>query len=270
MTNEKAYERLNEILMKISKNEYPGICFLIEINMDDVREGYEDVFSLASSLHDADGDKELPGCVAELLFEVYEEEMKTGNADAACNIGSLYYTGRGGAQDYSKAMTYYHIAAKGGCRQAQENLGYCYYYGRDTAVDYEKAFQYFALGAFDGNIRSLYKIGDMYRNGYYVEKNVVEAFLIYTRCAETMTKEESPLVGGDVMMRLGDCYFEGIGTKEDYRLALQYYISAEQMFYDRLMDGDFLIKPCYEKVKRRQAETREILESKLPDFSWTK
>lgn len=44
----------------------------------------------------------------------------------------------------------------------------------------------------------------------------------YRRCAETMTDEAAPLVGADVMMRLGDCYFEGIGTEKDHKLALRY------------------------------------------------
>ena len=41
--------------------------------------------------------------------------------------------------------------------------------------DYKKAFHYFAKGAFDGHLVSLYKIGDMYKNGYYVEKDEKEA-----------------------------------------------------------------------------------------------
>ena len=108
----------------------------------------------------------------------------------------------------------------------------------------------------------------MYRNGYYVEKNEKEAFYIYTRCAETMTEEAVPMVGADVMMRLGDCYCEGIGTEVDYKLARQYYQRAEVMFYERLEEGDFLIKGCYEKVVQRQNEIRRMLESELSDFGW--
>jgi len=269
MTNELLYELLKGILEEISEAEYPEICIRIMANIDEeCQEVYNDAFSIAGQLHDADGTKQLPKCVADFLFEVYELEMKAGNADAACDIGSLYYTGRAGEQSFAKALEYYTIGAKGGSRQAQENLGYCYYYGRDTAVDYEKAFHYFALGAFDGHIRSLYKIGDMYRSGYYVEKNEKEAFYIYNRCAETMTEEAVPLVGADVMMRLGDCYYEGIGTECDYKIARNYYQRAEAMFFERLEEGDFLIKGCYEKVVRRQMEIRNKLESGLPTFEW--
>lgn len=270
MTDNQAYQIMTEILNTIDENEYPEICSIIDANIDEYSEEiYSDVYYIAQDMHNADSTKQLPKCVADFMMQAYEDELADGNADAACNIGSLYYTGRCGEQSYSKALEYYTIAADGGCRQAQENLGYCYYYGRNTEVDYEKAFHYFALGAFDGHIRSLYKIGDMYRKGLYVKKNESEAFNIYNRCLETMTDTAIPLVGADVMMRVADCYFHGIGTQTEYELALRYYQEAERMFYDRLQDGDFLIEGCYKKVVARQEEARQKMQENLPQYDWT-
>lgn len=270
MTDKQAYKILSKILDMISEVEYPEIHSTIFAYIDEDSEGiYSEPFVIAGELHEADATKQLPKCVAEFLLKVYEEEMAEGNADAACNIGSLYYTGRAGEQNYAKALKYYTIAADGGCHQAQENLGYCYYYGRDTEVDYEKAFHYFALGAFDGHIRSLYKIGDMYRKGYYVKKNEFEAYHIYKRCLETMTDEAVSIVGADVMMRLADCYFEGIGTEVEYEFALDYYQKAERLFYKRLQEGDFLIKYNYEKAIIRQEEARQKMKENLPSYEWT-
>lgn len=270
MTEKQAFERLKKILESIHEDEYPQIYSLIDASVDLASEElYEDAFEIAQELHEADGTKQLPKCVSDFLMRVYEDELADGNPDAACNIGSLYYTGRAGEQSYAKALKYYTIAADGGCRQAQENLGYCYYYGRNTAVDYEKAFHFFALGAFDGHIRSLYKIGDMYRNGYYVKKNACEAFCIYKRCLETLHEDAMELAGADVMMRIADCYFEGIGTNVKYETALEYYQHAERLFYSRLQNGDFLIKSCYEKVIARQEEIRKKLKAALPVYEWT-
>lgn len=270
MTNKQAYEMLSKILDAISEEEYPEIYSTIFSYIDeDAEEIYSEPSVIAGELHEADATKQLPKCVAEFLLKVYEDEYAEGNANAACDIGSLYYTGRAGEQNYTKALKYYTLAAEGGCRQAQENLGYCYYYGRDTKVDYEKAFHYFALGAFDGHICSLYKIGDMYRNGNYVNKNEVEAYRIYKRCLETMTNEAVPFVGADVMMRLADCYFEGVGTEVDYEFALDYYQKAERLFYKRLQEGDFLIKGNYEKVIERQKEARQKMNESLPSYEWT-
>lgn len=271
MTDEKIFEKLSHILKEISEEEYPQIVSTICANIDEeTGYVYSTAYYIATELHEADNTKQMPKCVVDFVMAAYEEELAEGNADAACDIGSLYYTGRCGEQSYTKALEYYTISAKGGCRQAQENLGYCYYYGRDTAVDYEKAFHYFALGAFDGHLRSLYKIGDMYRNGYYVEQNLKEAFYIYRRCAEDMSEMVIPQVGADVMMRMGDCYFEGIGVEVNYMHAMEYYQKAERMFFERLEEGDFLIKGCYDKVIKRQAEARQKMQEQLPGFEWVK
>ena len=45
--------------------------------------------------------------------------------------------------------------------------------------EYEKAYKYFSLAAFSGNVEARYKIGDMYKNGYYLEKNLTIAKTIY-------------------------------------------------------------------------------------------
>lgn len=271
MTDEKLFEVLSGILAKVSEEEYPEICEILHSCLDlDEKIVYGFKESIANQLFHADETKVLPACVAEFLMRSYQEQLKQGSADAACNIGALYYTGRAGEQNYKKAVAYYTLAANGGCSQAQENLGYCYYYGRDIPVDYEKAFHYFALGAFDNNLRSLYKIGDMYRNGYYVPKNEVEAFRIYDRCANSLTAELIPVVGADLMMRMGDCYFSGIGTDPDYKKALGYYQQAEHLFFDRLENGDFMIRKCYDRVITRQSEIRKKLESTLPSFEWTR
>lgn len=270
MTDERLYELLSNIKNEISAEEYPEIIECVYDNIgDEAGEVYDTPFYIASELLEADATKLLPKCVADLLVEIYEEETENGNYDAACSLGSLYYTGRIGEQNFKKALEYYKIAAKGGSRLAQENLGYCYYYGRSTDVDYEKAFNFFAIGAFDGHIISLYKIGDMYRNGYYVEKNERETFLIYSRCLETMTEESVCYAGADVFMRMGDCYFNGIGTEPDLKLALKYYQNSEQLYIERLNTGDFFIRKCYEKVIARQAEIRERLKASMPAYEWT-
>lgn len=274
MTEKELFKRMTAMLEEITEEEYPQLYDSLTSNMDEEEgEVYIIARELAEEIQNSDETKLLPPRTAAFVRKAYEEAIEEGDADAACNLGALYYTGRIGEQSYAKAMKYYTIAAKGGCQAAQENLGYCYYYGRDTAVDYEKAFHCFALGAFDGRLRSLYKIGDMYRKGYYVEQNLQEAFCIYSRCAEKvkdMDEWETLDVAADIMMRMGDCYYEGIGTETDLSLALECYQKAERLFFERLLDGDFLIQKCYEKVVARQAQVRKERETLLPGYQWTK
>ena len=54
---------------------------------------------------------------------------------------------------------------------AYEGLAYIWYYGRTGERDFKKAFEYFSKLMDKGNPVSTYKVADMYRNGYYVEKD---------------------------------------------------------------------------------------------------
>ncbi|MCR5271764.1 MAG: sel1 repeat family protein [Lachnospiraceae bacterium] len=224
---------------------------------------------LSMGLHEADGAYPMHPEVAKLLIDIYEDGIENESADAMCDLGSLYYTGRAGEQNYEKAAYYYDMADKAGNRQATENMGYIYYYGRIGQRDYEKAFKYFVKGALDGHLRSLYKVGDFYKNGYYVEKDPKEAFRIYEHCTNTMTDEAAPLVGADVYMRMGDCFYEGFGVEKDLMIAQRFMSSAENMFYTRLAEGDFYQKRNLEHVLDVLAKIRkEIHEELLPDLSW--
>ena len=153
--------------------------------------------------------------------------------------------------------------------QYANTLGYIYYYGRTGKTDYEKAFKYFVKGALDGHLRSLYKVGDFYKNGFYVDKDPKEAFAIYGHCTEMMTDEAVPLVGADVYMKMGDCLFEGIGVEKDLLAAQRFMNMAENLFYRRLMEGDFYQKKNLEHVIDTEAKIRKkIAEELLPDLSW--
>ncbi len=55
--------------------------------------------------------------------------------------------------------------------QLDECLGYIWYYGRTGERDYEKAFRHYVKSMERGNLVSTYKVADMYKNGYFVEKD---------------------------------------------------------------------------------------------------
>jgi len=207
--------------------------------------------------------------VLETIESLFKAAFAAGNADAMNDLGAQYYDGsRGFDQDFTEAVACYRLAAQKGSRQAQENLGYCYYYGRNMPVDYEKAFHYFALGAFDGHLISLYKIGDMYANGYYVEKNEREAFLIYERCMDTMTEEAAKSVAGPVFLRLGKCFLEGVGVERDPESALVCYQKAEVFLFNMVRNGDYMYKKSLRAAIEGQAKAREALSGDVPKREW--
>lgn len=82
-------------------------------------------------------------------------------------LGGYYYDER----KFDLALKYYEMAAEYKIDSAYECLGYIWYYGRTGTKDYEKAFNYYKLAKDAGNIVAAYKLADMYKNGYYVEKD---------------------------------------------------------------------------------------------------
>ncbi len=91
--------------------------------------------------------------------------LETNDPEYMCDLGGYYYE----QKYYDLALKYYEMASDLGDEAATVNLGYIWYYGRTGTVDYEKAFRYFTLAG--DNAVARYKIGDMYHNGYYVEKD---------------------------------------------------------------------------------------------------
>lgn len=262
-------KELQDILTITEADSFPELHDYLFSIMDEEYGVSEDPYDIANQILLCDRPSDLPEVVINTVISLFNAAYEAGNAEAMNDLGAQYYDGsRGFEQDFSKAVECYHLAAKGGSRQAQENLGYCYYYGRNMPVDYEKAFHYFALGAFDGHLISLYKIGDMYAAGYYVEKNEREAFLIYERCADTMTEEAAKDVAGPVFLRLGKCFLNGIGTEKNAESALICYQRAELYLYDMVRNGNYMYKKSLRAAIDGQTKARAVLEAEITPKDW--
>ncbi|MBR2751803.1 MAG: sel1 repeat family protein [Clostridiales bacterium] len=86
---------------------------------------------------------------------------------AMMELGGYYYELR----NFDLALKYYNMAAESDYEEAWECLGYVWYYGRTGTKDYKKAFEYFSKCMDKGNVVATYKVADMFKNGYYVEKD---------------------------------------------------------------------------------------------------
>ncbi len=83
-------------------------------------------------------------------------------------LGGYYYE----LKHFDLALKYYEMAAAMDYDEAYECLGYIWYYGRTGERDYKKAFEYFTKMMDKGNLVAAYKVADMYKNGYYVDKDM--------------------------------------------------------------------------------------------------
>ena len=110
-----------------------------------------------------------------------------GNADAQANLGFMYQTGQGVAQDYKTAVKWYTLAAEQGNAIAQTNLGFRYANGQGVAQDYVKAHMWYNIAAIDGN-------ADAIKNRDIVAKLMTPAQLaqaqqLATRCMKSSYKD---------------------------------------------------------------------------------
>ena len=136
--------------------------------------------------------------------------------------------------------------------------------GDGVDQDYEKAFRYFSIGAHVGHLESMYKIGDMYLRGQYVDKDEEEAFVIYNRCFQMMSDDDRDYIAGPLHLRLGNMYLDGIGTNQDAENALFHYSVAEVMLYRMVRDGNYMYKKSLRLAIEGQAKARALLSQNIP------
>ena len=103
---------------------------------------------------------------------LYTEAMdyliyKTADPKVMLALGGYYYE----EKIFDLALKYYEMAAEYKLPNAYEGLGYIWYYGRTGKRDFEKAFHYYSLAKDAGIMEAAVKVADMYKNGYFVDRD---------------------------------------------------------------------------------------------------
>jgi hypothetical protein len=105
-------------------------------------------------------------------FEYYTEAAELGDIGASCELGVMYYDGKGVEKDDGKAVYHLEKAAMGGHPQARYNLGY--YEERNGNI--ERAAKHFIIGAKQGSDTSMKSLWKHYSEGN-ITKEELEATL---------------------------------------------------------------------------------------------
>ncbi|MFQ5716430.1 MAG: tetratricopeptide repeat protein [Nitrospinales bacterium] len=84
-------------------------------------------------------------------FEEFKKSAEQGHAGAQYNLGVMYGTGQGVAQNYKEAAKWYRRAAEQGISDAQKHLGKMYYKGSGVAEDKVLAHMWFNIAASSGD-----------------------------------------------------------------------------------------------------------------------
>ncbi len=173
-----------------------------------------------------------------------------GPNDMMC-LGGYYYENK----YFDLALKYYEMAAEYKLPDAYNCLGYIWYYGRTGKRDFEKAFRYYSLAKDAGIPEAAVKVADMYRNGYYVEKDpekyreIIEELYPKVRGARSLN---DPLP--EVFTRLATIRKEEGRIKEAVRLLLEAKdFQAQRLKYNNFFGGinimKWLIDDLYEMTE---------------------
>lgn len=151
--------------------------------------------------------------------------------------------------------------------QYANTLGYIYYYGRcsDGVPEYDKAFYYFGIAAANGLYEGMYKLADMFRQGYGCKQSPRTARSLYG-----MVYDDSILSFlrgqhanfADAALRMGIVFEKGIHEEIDLPTAYRYYLQAEYAAALRAQDSDFFGNIAVVKNAR---EALERVHSQLPE-----
>ena len=93
----------------------------------------------------------LGGCTQELEFQVTKELAEGGDAEAQNNLGAMYATGKGVAQDDQEAAKWFRMSAEQGEAKGQSNLGLMYANGRGVPQDYKESHAWWSVAKVNGN-----------------------------------------------------------------------------------------------------------------------
>ena len=133
-------------------------------------------------------------------------------------------------------LKYYNMAADLDYIDAYECLGYIYYYGRVGDCDYKKAYHYFVKAANAGSLVSNYKVADMYKNGYYVDKDLD----IYKRIIEKLYIKVKDLC--DPHAPIPEIFIRLAGIRRDEgkkKEALSLLLNAKEYMAQRIAEFPF-------------------------------
>ena len=146
----------------------------------------------------------------------YELSARQNNAKSIYRLGYLYMKGYGVQQDYLKAKEYFLLSAKQNNSNALLELGNIYFDGLGIEKDYIKAKEYFEQSAKHNNFYAYYNLAIMYEKGIGCHQDLSKAKKLYKLSAQ---KNDHT----NILVNLGDMYFQGHLFKQNYSKAKYYY-----------------------------------------------
>ncbi len=154
-------------------------------------------------------------------------------------LGTSYQQGKGVERDAAEAIKWFEKAVAAGIPFGNECIGSIYYNGDGLPVDYQKAFVYFTKDESENAFCTIYALGEMYRQGLYVEKNPERAAEYYSDIVyDDSNYKEVDDYYWRACYRLAMALHYGWGIEKDIKEALALMAKAKELFDERGEDAD--------------------------------
>ena len=151
-----------------------------------------------------------------MAANTYRAAAETGDSEAQFRLGLCYANGHGVTKSEEEAFGLYKLAAESGHHKAQFSLGSCYMHGEGIEADAEEGIRWYKLAADQGDAIAHTALGRYFQSVADYEKALTH-FLIAAEDGYSIAQ-----------IRLGDCYYDGIGTAQDREEAMKWYRLAEE------------------------------------------
>jgi len=107
----------------------------------------------------------------------FRKAADQGHVEAQFRVGEMYAAGEGAARNYHRASEWFQLAAGlGNHPGAQFALGDLYFHGRGVPHSYGRAINLYRKAAHKGHPVARHVLGLMYKEGWGVDLDLVEAF----------------------------------------------------------------------------------------------
>lgn len=159
---------------------------------------------------------ELPEEITALI-----EKADAGDALAQFELGERYHKGIGVEQNQSKAVEWFHEAAKQGHARSQNAMGHMHRYGIGVKQNDSEAIFWFQKAAAQEWTAAQYNLGTIYLEGKLTEQSDTEAVAWYQKAA----KQNDP----DALCNLGWMYENGRGVEHNMHEAVDLYRKAADL-----------------------------------------
>jgi TPR repeat protein len=153
-----------------------------------------------------------PTPTAKEIIEQMKKRMELDDANAICDMGGWYFSGRYGLpQNHAKALELWHRAGELGSATSYYLIGVVYDLGEGVGRDEKKATYYYELAATESREMARHNLGMSEGRAGNIDR-ALKHFMIAAGFGEKASLE-----------KIKEMFMAGEATKDDYAKALQAY-----------------------------------------------